>query len=128
MTPPTPEQVAAYFKADGMKCLYCGSSDIEGESVTVDGGGAWQDISCSECHATWSDIYTLTNVLVGDDLHAPGDAAGEATAATVPCVRDDHRHISYTEDGVHYNGCRDCKTFWPVDADGYPAMPANREE
>jgi transcription elongation factor Elf1 len=44
-------------------CLNCGSSDIEGGSIQVDAGGAIQDISCTVCGSTWTDLYKLDDVV-----------------------------------------------------------------
>jgi transcription elongation factor Elf1 len=58
----TKKEKAKYIKGDGNKCPKCGSSDIVGDSVEIDAGGAWQSVSCSECEAEWVDIYKLTDV------------------------------------------------------------------
>ena len=50
-----------YINEGGTKCPECDSIDISGGIVEVDAGGAWQDVSCAECGATWQDIYTLTS-------------------------------------------------------------------
>ena len=41
-------------------CPFCGSEDIEGDGVDVDGDGATQEVSCSSCEASWYDTYQLT--------------------------------------------------------------------
>jgi transcription elongation factor Elf1 len=43
------------------KCPYCNSEDIQGHSVNIDAGTAWQDVECNECGQGWHDIYTLTS-------------------------------------------------------------------
>lgn len=62
----TQEQVAAYVKASGAACPYCGSQQIEGGNVQVDCGGAQQEITCNHCRAQWTDAYTLDGVGCGD--------------------------------------------------------------
>ena len=52
-----------YLEKAGVRCLNCGSYDIEGGSITVDEGGASQDVSCLECYSTWTDLYVLTDVV-----------------------------------------------------------------
>ncbi len=55
-----PADVAAYLKAGGCRCPFCGSEDVVGEGVEIDEGGATQEVSCSTCDRTWSDDYKLT--------------------------------------------------------------------
>jgi len=50
-----------YAEKLGRFCPQCGSEDdIEGNQVEIDAGGAWQEISCLGCGATWDDVYVLT--------------------------------------------------------------------
>jgi transcription elongation factor Elf1 len=57
-------------KADHLKkphvCPFCGSPDIEGQSVEVDGSYANQRVSCVACGRRWYDNYSLTSVEAGD--------------------------------------------------------------
>jgi hypothetical protein len=46
------------------KCPQCGSGDIEGGSVEIDGRHAIQRVRCSECGATWVDEYALESQAV----------------------------------------------------------------
>lgn len=48
-----------YIKSKGVKCPFCGSEDISGEEVNIDGGSASQSVSCMECNASWNDHYHL---------------------------------------------------------------------
>ena len=57
----TPEQKVAYL-ADSSHCPFCKSSDIEGGSVDVDAGGAWQEVGCNACGKSWNDFYRLVDV------------------------------------------------------------------
>lgn len=41
-------------------CPNCGSEDISGESIDVDGNGASQECGCQNCGASWTDTYKLT--------------------------------------------------------------------
>lgn len=43
----------------GLKCPVCASENIEGESVEIDAGTAWQDMSCGVCGSSWRDLYHL---------------------------------------------------------------------
>jgi transcription elongation factor Elf1 len=45
------------------RCLNCGSEDIEGGSVTINAGGATQDIRCNKCESSWTDLYVLDDVV-----------------------------------------------------------------
>jgi hypothetical protein len=62
MAIPTAEQIKQYLATRGVKCLFCLSSDIEGGSVEIDNGGAYQPINCLACDETWTDSYKLTGV------------------------------------------------------------------
>ena len=59
-------------------CPTCDSTNIEGDSVDIDGSGAMQDVYCTECGTSWTDIYTFesrTNVEVAvfkPNYHAVG--------------------------------------------------------
>lgn len=50
---------AEYRECKGLNCPYCRSTEIEGGSVTVENGQAFQDISCNECDEEWTDSYDL---------------------------------------------------------------------
>ena len=52
-----------YLEKYGVRCLNCGSYDIEGGSIIVDSGGASQDVSCTKCWSTWTDCYVLDDVV-----------------------------------------------------------------
>jgi len=58
----TNEQKDKYINQDGVNCPYCGSRDIEGQSIEVDAGGAFQDISCLRCNREWTDCYKLDGI------------------------------------------------------------------
>ena len=49
-----------YKAKGGIVCPVCQSGDIEGSSVEIDAGGAWQNITCNECGSEWTDFYQLT--------------------------------------------------------------------
>ncbi len=55
-----------YLKGRGTHCPFCGSEQIEGSHVEVDGGRAVQPIGCLICDKEWSDIYTLDDVVAGE--------------------------------------------------------------
>jgi len=46
---------------DNSRCPGCGSQQIIGHSVNIDGPRATQACNCADCDASWTDIYTLTN-------------------------------------------------------------------
>ena len=56
----TPGDVAAYLRAGGCCCPFCGDADIVGLSVEIDAGIAWQEVSCSACDKARCDQYSLT--------------------------------------------------------------------
>ena len=51
---------AEYVATLGTNCPVCQSTQLEGSSVDIDGGGASQDIYCKTCGASWTDTYTRT--------------------------------------------------------------------
>jgi transcription elongation factor Elf1 len=57
------KQKYLYLASGGVRCLNCRSPDIEGGQLTVDKGGATQDISCSNCGSSWTDLYVLDTVI-----------------------------------------------------------------
>jgi transposase-like protein len=62
--------VEEYVQHGGLKCPSCGAGNVEGQKgVEIDGGTAWQSVSCTDCDATWTDLYTLTGY---DDLEEGG--------------------------------------------------------
>lgn len=59
--PLTEEQVKKYVEGGGAVCPYCGSHDVSGGSINIEGAGAYQEITCQACDEEWVDCYTLTN-------------------------------------------------------------------
>ncbi len=57
----TPAQKTKYLAASSF-CPSCRSPAIEGKSVTIESGTAWQEVSCCACDTEWIDHYTLTSV------------------------------------------------------------------
>jgi transposase-like protein len=49
--PPTPY--------DEAHCPACGDGDLEGESIDIEGGHAFQRVTCLACRAKWTDQYQL---------------------------------------------------------------------
>lgn len=60
----TKKDIKRYLKNPG-KCPYCGSKDITGKSIDVDGEHATQEVGCDAigCGGSWIDVYTLTGVM-----------------------------------------------------------------
>lgn len=51
---------AQYVARKGNVCPACGSSNLWGHSVDVDGATASQPVECLDCDANWNDAYVLT--------------------------------------------------------------------
>ncbi|MBC8741702.1 hypothetical protein F6X40_34640 [Paraburkholderia sp. UCT31] len=52
-------------------CPRCGSEDIEGDEVNIDGRTATQECGCNECETVWEDKYQLSGyALLSDGLGA----------------------------------------------------------
>jgi transcription elongation factor Elf1 len=64
---PTPEQVRAYVDADGGRCLFCGSAEIEAGPVEADADSAHGLVSCETCGGQWRDVFVLAAVDQVDD-------------------------------------------------------------
>jgi len=58
----TEQQAKQYVESDGVRCPFCGSDDIEGESITVDAGRVYQRVLCQVCGESWHDGYTLDSI------------------------------------------------------------------
>lgn len=58
-TAPSPLSDKQYREASGGVCPYCGSENIEGGSIDIQGKTAQQEVSCLECGAEWNDVYHL---------------------------------------------------------------------
>lgn len=58
----TPEQKEKYLSQKGVRCPYCQCEQVEGGSFDVEAGCCSQYITCLECLAEWTDIYTLSDV------------------------------------------------------------------
>jgi|HubBroStandDraft_4_1064222.scaffolds.fasta_scaffold2483032_1 hypothetical protein len=56
------EQKQQYLLIGGVRCPYCGSEDIQGESVEINAGEAVQEVNCNACDGQWYDIYALVRV------------------------------------------------------------------
>lgn len=61
----TAEEKRKYLEDDSSVCPFCGGNVIGG-SVEITGGGACQRVSCEDCGARWSDVYTLKDIEVLD--------------------------------------------------------------
>ena len=51
-----------YIQQYGISCPYCGHDDFSGGSYYADCGTVWQEMTCHDCKAEWTDIYTLTSI------------------------------------------------------------------
>jgi transposase-like protein len=59
-----PATIAQHVKDHGAHCPFCSSDEIEGDGVEIDGGDAYQDVTCNDCGAEWSDRYQLASFIV----------------------------------------------------------------
>jgi hypothetical protein len=56
------QRKAQYLADGGSKCPFCGSDEIEGGHMEVDGTTTWQEVTCLKCDESWQDIYQLSDV------------------------------------------------------------------
>jgi len=52
-----------YIEHGGAHCPYCGSAQISGDGIDHDRGLIYQDVACNSCDKTWTDKYTLIDIL-----------------------------------------------------------------
>lgn len=48
-----------YIKTGGIFCPFCGSDQIEGGNIDIEGMIAYQPIKCNDCGEYWQDYYSL---------------------------------------------------------------------
>ena len=48
----------AEYKVDE-RCPVCESTMVEGGHVDINNGHAYQNITCTDCGASWKDVYKL---------------------------------------------------------------------
>ena len=58
----TEQEQKDYIAASGQFCPICKSHDLSGDFFQVDGGVAWQEVTCNECEAEWVDEYDLSRI------------------------------------------------------------------
>lgn len=58
-SPVFPISPAAYAAGGGIRCPFCGSRNIRGEHIEVEGGKAYQEVGCDDCDKSWLDEYKL---------------------------------------------------------------------
>ena len=63
----TDEQREQYLACHGLRCPWCRSEMIEGDSVEVDSGHASQEVHCVDCGREWRDIYKLVDVEASEE-------------------------------------------------------------
>ncbi len=52
----TPQQ---YAEKRGARCPFCESTELQGESIEVEDGAAFQRVGCLDCEGSWVDVYKL---------------------------------------------------------------------
>jgi len=52
-----------YIETSGIDCPFCGSNYFDTSRVEIADGGASQDVQCKDCGASWTDLYTLTEII-----------------------------------------------------------------
>lgn len=70
---PLPLTDERYVAKGGSICPFCGSTEIEGDGVEIDGPTATQEVSCGSCEATWFDTYALTGYFTVAPIDVPHD-------------------------------------------------------
>lgn len=55
---PTDEEHVIQAQTEPL-CPACGSVELTGSEVYIEGSACYQDCGCSDCGTTWTDVYTL---------------------------------------------------------------------
>jgi hypothetical protein len=58
----------------GQLCTVCRSEQVTGAEIEIEGAGAVQTCGCTDCGASWVDVYVLTGYVSLED--AQGDYIG----------------------------------------------------
>lgn len=53
---------ARYIASGGTECPVCHCTALDGDSITIESGYAWQNVTCTDCGASWTDEYELTGI------------------------------------------------------------------
>jgi len=61
-TKPSEAACQRYVEQGGVSCPYCGSDQLEGGSVEIDGAFANQEVRCLVCRQDWTDEYKLVGI------------------------------------------------------------------
>jgi len=56
-----------YIRNGGQMCPFCSGGSLQGGSIHVDDGRAFQQVSCLECERIWQDVYRLMDAKPDDD-------------------------------------------------------------
>lgn len=62
---------AEYARGLGTACPVCGDSDLDCGALESDEGIITQDVKCTQCGATWVDIYKLVRYVHLDSTVLP---------------------------------------------------------
>lgn len=54
--------ITAYIKSGGLKCMICGSRNIDSSNGNTDSNYTTFNCECKRCGSTWEEIYTLSGV------------------------------------------------------------------
>ena len=59
------EKEQKYLESKGIKCFFCGSRVINsGMSEPDEPDKLYQNVSCESCGKTWTEVYSLTGVIL----------------------------------------------------------------
>jgi hypothetical protein len=70
---PAPDPLEAkvqVYLAKGELCPWCGSDDLGGTEVVIEGPNAFQDMSCGECGKAWHDCWERYDLVLHEEERA----------------------------------------------------------
>jgi hypothetical protein len=63
----TDTQVIRYLNGHSGDCPFCGSSNLDGDSLEMNINQVTQDVVCINCSASWTDTYQLISIEVNEE-------------------------------------------------------------
>ncbi len=83
----TREAVARYVTRAFAHCPFCGSDQVTGDAVDIDGMSASQEVTCDACNEEWRDVYTLVGISVEGDA-PPGEPWNRKIEEFIPTAKE----------------------------------------
>lgn len=73
--PLTAKQRKDHIRGKGCSCPYCKSHEISADSPQTGDNDITERVECLSCGKTWTDIFTVTDIIEDDDEPSGEDVA-----------------------------------------------------